>query len=187
MIDVTQLRRGNVIEVDNVPYTVVENEFVKPGKGNPFNRIKLKHLLHGNTTERTFKVSEKVVSADVLSRGMNYLYNDGENFHFMDPESYEQVEIPADTLGATKNYLLEQMNCQILFYNGKAVSVTAPNFVTLEIIYTEPGLKGDTTNMPFKTAKLETEFEMQVPLFCEIGDKVKIDTREDKYIERIKK
>jgi elongation factor P len=117
---------------------------------------------------------------------MDFLYSDGENYHFMDPETFEQIEVPENVLGDAKNYLLEQMNCEILFYNGKVVSVQVPNFVTLEITYTEPGLKGDTTNMPFKPAKMETEHEMQVPLFCEIGDKIKIDTRENKYVERIK-
>jgi len=187
MIDVTQLRRGNVIVTDNVPYVVVDNEFVKPGKGNPFNRLKLKHLLQGNTTERTFKVGEKVEQADVKNQSMDYLYNDGENYHFMDPESFEQIEVPADVVGDQKNYMLEQMKCNVMFYNGKAVTIDVPNFVELEITYTEPGLKGDTTNMPFKPATFETGFEMNVPLFCEIGDKIKLDTRENKYIERIKK
>lgn len=186
MYNLNEIKRGYYVNIDGAPYNIIDNVFVKPGKGTPFNRIKMKNLLTNNTIEKTFKSGEKLEKADVENKELQYLYNDGNSWHFMDPESFEQYEISTDSVGDAKRYLLEQMNCGVVFYNGKPISVELPNFVELEVVYTEPGLKGDTSNMPFKTAKLETEYEVQVPLFIEIGDKVRIDTREDKYIERVK-
>ncbi|MCB0280406.1 MAG: elongation factor P [Calditrichaeota bacterium] len=184
MYSLNELRRGNYVNIDGNPFVVIDNEFVKPGKGTPFNRVKIKNLLTQNTIEKTFKASEKLERADIEEKEMQYLYNDGNHYHFMHPETFEQIEVSEEALGDTVKYLLEQTMCSILFYNGKAISVSLPNFVILEITYTEPGLKGDTSNMPFKTAQLETGHEIQVPLFCEIGDKIRIDTRDNKYIER---
>ena len=186
MYNLNEVKRGQYVNIDGSPYNIIDNVFVKPGKGTPFNRIKMKNLLTNNTIEKTFKSGEKLEKADVENKELQYLYNDGASWHFMHPESFEQFEIETDSVGDAKRFLLEQMNCAVVFYNGKPISVELPNFVELEVTYTEPGLKGDTTSMPFKTAKLETEYEIQVPLFIEIGDKVKIDTREDKYIERVK-
>jgi elongation factor P len=181
-----ELRRGHFVDLEKVPYMILENEFVKPGKGTPFNRIRMKNLFSNKTDEKTFKASDRLEKANIESQEMQYLYNDGAVYHFMNPESYEQIELTEEKISDAKKYLQEQIICTVMFYNEKVLTITLPNLVILEITYTEPGLKGDTSNMPFKNAVLETGATFQVPLFCEIGDKIRIDTREDKYIERIK-
>lgn len=186
MYNLNELRRGAFIELDGSPYIVIENEFVKPGKGTPFNRVKMKNLLTVKTDEKTFKSGEKLAKANVETQDMQYLYNDGNNYNFMNQETYDQVDIEKSVLADTVNFLLEQAVVEVMFYNGKAIGVSIANFVELEITYTEPGVKGDTTNTPFKNATMETGYEMMVPMFCEIGDKIKIDTRDGKYVERVK-
>lgn len=187
MYNLNELKRGAYIEVDNSPYIVIENEFVKPGKGTPFNRVKMKNLLTNKTDDKTFKASEKLAKADVQTKESQYLYSDANSYFFMDQENYEQTGIPKEVLGDAVNFLLEEMVIEVMFYNGVAIGVSLPNFVELKITYTEPGARGDTTNTPFKSATMETGWEMQVPMFCEIGDTIKIDTRDNKYVERASK
>jgi elongation factor P len=186
MYNLNEIRRGAFVEVDGSPYIVIENEFVKPGKGTPFNRVKMKNLLTQKTDEKTFKGSEKLTKANVETKEMQYLYNDGSSYNFMNQETFDQLEIPKEVLDTSVNYLLEQAVCTVMTYNGKPIGINIDNFVNLEITYTEPGVKGDTTNTPFKNATMETGFEMMVPMFCEIGDRVKVDTRDGKYVERVK-
>lgn len=186
MYSTNEFRKGLRIEVDGNPYIIVENQFVKPGKGQAFNRIRIKNLLNGNVIERTLKSGEKVEKADVQDKEMQYLYDDGEYYHFMDTQSYEQIGLTKDQLDDNWKWLKEQMMVQVMFYKGAPVSVEVPNFVELEITYCEPGLKGDTATNTTKPADMETGAQVQVPLFINQGEKIKIDTRTGDYVERVK-
>lgn len=177
---------GLKVLLDNDPCSIISNEFVKPGKGQAFNRVKLRNLLTGRVLEKTFKSGESVPAADVTDADMNYLYNDGENWHFMDPSSFEQISAAAAVVGDAKNWLKEQDTVVVTVWNGRPISVEPPNFVTLEVAECEPGVKGDTVSGASKNAVLETGAEVKVPLFIEQGDVLKIDTRTGKYVERVK-
>ncbi|MDT8445596.1 MAG: elongation factor P [bacterium] len=185
MYSTNEFRKGLRIEVDGNPYIIVENQFVKPGKGQAFNRVRIKNLLNGNTIERTMKSGEKVPKADIVDKEMQYLYLDGDKYHFMDTQTYEQIELTKDQLGDNWAWLKEQMMCQVMLYRGVAVSVEVPNFVELEITYCEPGIKGDTATNTTKPADMETGAQVQVPLFVTQGEKIKIDTRTGQYVERV--
>ncbi len=184
MYSTADFRNGLKIEVEGEPYIIVEFQHVKPGKGNAFTRTKIKSLLSGRVLEPTFKSGEKVGKPDVDEKEMQYLYKDGEHYTFMDTTTYEQVLIDAEALGDTKNWLLENLNCQILFWNGKAIGVTAPNAVEMRIVECEPGIKGDTATNATKPAKMETGVVVNVPLFINEGEKIRVDTRTGAYIER---
>ncbi|MFT4623872.1 MAG: elongation factor P [Myxococcota bacterium] len=184
---VSDIKKGLKIELDGAPYTVVYFQFVKPGKGQAFTRTRVKNLITGAVLERTFKIAETLAEADVEVLTMQYLYSDGEFFHFMDIESFEQIGIPVENLEDESKWLLEEMQIEVLFYKGKAVSVDLPHFVELEITYCEPGAKGNTAQGATKTATLSTGAEVQVPLFIEQGTTIKVDTREGKYVERVNK
>lgn len=182
-----ELRGGLKVMLDGDPCAVVDNEYVKPGKGQAFNRVKLRNLKTGRVWERTFKSGEKLEGADVMDTDMEYLYNDGEFFHFMHPQSYEQVQADAASVGDTSKWLKEQDVCVVTLYNGEPIAVTPPNHVELEITETDPGVKGDTANGGSKPATLATGAVVKVPLFLSEGEVVKVDTRTGDYIGRAAK
>ena len=182
-----EFRSGLKIMLDGDPCAIIENEFVKPGKGQAFNRVKIRNLKTGRVLDKTFKSGDSVDAADVIDTEMQYLYSDGEFWHFMDPQSYEQQAADANAVGDAKQWLKAQDNCEVTLYNGSPIGVTPPNFVELEISDTDPGLKGDTAQGGTKPATLETGAVVKVPLFLEIGELVKVDTRSGEYMSRVKK
>ena len=182
-----EFRSGLKIMLDGDPCTIIENEFVKPGKGQAFNRVKIRNLKTGRVLDKTFKSGESVDAADVIDINMQYLYSDGEFWHFMDPESFEQQAADASAVGDSYLWLKAQDNCEVTLYNGSPIGVTPPNFVELEITDTDPGLKGDTAQGGTKPATLESGAVVKVPLFLEIGEQVRIDTRSGEYMSRVKK
>ena len=169
------------------PCTIIENEFVKPGKGQAFNRVKFRNLMSGRVWERTFKSGESIEAADVMDYDMEYLYTDGEFWHFMMTDgSYEQHAASKEAVGDTIDWLKEQEVYAVTLYNGAPLSVTAPNFVELQVVETDPGLKGDTAQGGSKPAKLSTGATVKVPLFIVEGEILKIDTRTGEYVGRVK-
>ncbi|MGA1861344.1 elongation factor P [Deferribacter thermophilus] len=186
MITPNQFKRGTKVEVDGEPYVVVEYLHVKMGRGGANVRTKLKSLLTGNVIEKNFKSDEKLPQPDFEEKEMQYLYNDGENYYFMDNETYEQITISRNEIGEAALFMPENLNVTVLIYKGKPVGVELPNFVELEVAETEPGVKGDTVSGGSKPAKVVTGGVVQVPLFISEGDVIKIDTRDGKYIERVK-
>ena len=182
-----EFRSGLKIMLDGDPCAIIENEFVKPGKGQAFNRVKIRNLKTGRVLDKTFKSGDSVDAADVVDTEMQYLYSDGEFWHFMDPQSYEQQAADANAVGDARQWLKAQDNCEVTLYNGIPIGVTPPNFVELEISDTDPGLKGDTAQGGTKPATLETGAVVKVPLFLEIGELVKVDTRSGEYMARVKK
>jgi len=187
MYQTSDIRKGLKVEIDGKPYTIVEFLFVKPGKGQAFTRTKLKNLINGNVLERTFKTGESLAQADIEEFQMQYLYTDGEAYHCMNMETYDQVAVQATTVGDAAKWLVEEMLVDVLFYKGNPVTVQLPNFVTLEITYCEPGMKGNTAQGATKPATLSTGAQVNVPLFVENGTWIKIDTRTGDYVERVKK
>jgi elongation factor P len=172
--------------LDGDPCSIIENEFVKPGKGQAFNRVKIRNLKNGRVIERTFKSGESVDAADVIETEMQYLYNDGEFWYFMDPESFEQVSADAAAVGDMVKWLKDQDMCTVTLWNGSPIIVETPNFVILTITDTDPGLKGDTSGGGGKPATLETGAVVRVPLFVQIGEAIKVDTRSGEYVSRAK-
>ena len=170
--------------LDNAPCSILENEYVKPGKGQAFNRVKLRNLKTGRVMERTFKSGESIEGADVLDVELQYLYSDGDLWHFMDNDSYEQYTADSNTMGDAAQWLKGEETCTVTLWNGSPLSVTAPNFVVLEITDTDPGVRGDTATGGSKPATLETGAVVKVPLFVESGEKIKIDTRTGAYVNR---
>ncbi len=181
-----QFRVGLKVLIDNDPCVVTDCDFIKPGKGQAFTRIKYKNLLTGRVLERTFKSGETVEGADVVDTDMQFLYGDGETWNFMNPESYEQVEANAETVGDAAQWIKEQDICQVTLWRGNPILVTAPNFVELEITQADPGVKGDTASGGTKPATLETGAVVKVPLFVEQGERIKVDTRNGEYVSRAK-
>jgi len=184
-VSTSSFRNGLKIEVDGEPYVIVEFLHVKPGKGGAFVRTKLKSMLSGRVVERTFRAGEKVELADVEEKEMQYLYTDGSHFYFMDTETYEQKGLTREQLGEAQDFLVENTKVAVLFFRSEPVGVELPNFVVLEVVDTEPGVKGDTVSGGSKPAKLETGAVIQVPLFINPGDRIRIDTRTREYIERV--
>ncbi len=176
---------GLKIMLDGDPCSIIENEFVKPGKGQAFNRVKLRNLKTGKTLEKTFKSGETVDAADVLEIEMQYLYNDGEFWYFMDLETFDQKPADEKALGDAKQWLKEEDICEVTLYNGDPLTVVPPKFVELEVVETDPGLKGDTAGSGGKPATLETGAVVQVPLFIQEGEVIKADTRAHKYVGRV--
>ncbi len=181
-----EFRGGLKVMLDGDPASILENEFVKPGKGQAFNRVKFRNLRTGKVIERTFKSGESIEAADVHETQMQYLYNDGEFWHFMDPESFEQVAAEAGVVGDAAKWLKEQDMCQITLYNGEPLIVEPPNFVELRITETDPGVRGDTAQGGTKPATLETGAVVKVPLFIEEGEVLRVDTRTGEYQGRVK-
>jgi len=180
----SQFKNGLKLMLDGNPCSIVNNEFFKPGKGKAYYRVKFKDLITGKTLEKTFKSGESLEAADVMELEMQYLYNDGESWYFMDPSSFDQFDLGETALGSVINYLVEQDNCIVTLWNNTPISVTPPNHVILEVANTDPGLKGDTAGTGGKPATLSTGVVVQVPLFISIGDKVKVDTRTNEYSGR---
>lgn len=172
--------------LDNDPYVIVENDIVKPGKGQAFNRVKVRNLKTGRVIDRTFKSGESVEAADVMDTDMQYLYNDGEFWYFMDPDSFEQTGAGEAAVGDTLKWLKEQDTYEVTLWNGVPLTITPPNFVELKVTETDPGLKGDTSGGGGKPATLETGAVVRVPLFIQIGEVLKIDTRSAEYVSRVK-
>ncbi len=185
-INTNEFRAGAKLMIDGDPCSIIENEFVKPGKGQAFVRTRFRNLKTGRVIERTFKSGESVEAADVLELELQYLYSDGEMYHFMHAENFEQHAADADTVGDAARWLKEQDICTITLWNGSPIAVTPPNFVTLEITETDPGLRGDTASGATKPATVETGAVIKVPLFIEVGESVKIDTRIGEYVSRAK-
>ena len=181
-----EFRSGLKVMLDGDPCSILENEFVKPGKGQAFSRVRLRNLKTGRVWERTFKSGESLESADVMDHTMEYLYNDGEFYYFMEPDTFEQHQADAKAVGDAYLWLKEQEPCEVTLYNGTPLSVAPPNFVELEIVETDPGLKGDTSSGGSKPATLETGAVIQVPLFIQEGELVRVDTRTGSYVSRAK-
>jgi elongation factor P len=182
-VSTAEFRKGLKIELDGQPYNIVEFQHVKPGKGGAFVRTKLKHLRLGRVVDRTFRAGEKVGLVDYEQRSMQYLYKD-DKFHFMNLETYEQIALDADVVGQASNWLKETMEVDVLIINTVPAGVEVPNFVELEVVKTDPGLRGDTASGGSKPATLETGAVVQVPLFINTGETLRIDTRTGAYIER---
>ena len=186
MYDTSNIRKGLKIEIDGAPYVVVDFQFVKPGKGNAFTRTKIQNMVTGAVLDRTWKSGEKLKPASMEQREMQYLYSDEAGFHFMDQENYEQIVLSAEEVGDDANYLLENNLVDMLLFNGKPISLSLPIFVVLEVSETDPGVKGDTVTGGRKNATMSTGAVIQVPLFVDRGEKLKIDTRTGEYVERVK-
>ncbi|AYF99111.1 elongation factor P [Protaetiibacter intestinalis] len=185
MATTNDIKNGSVLSIDGQLWNVVEFQHVKPGKGGAFVRTKLKNVLSGKVVDRTFNAGTKVDFATVDRRDFQYLYRDGEGFVFMDTTDYDQITIPAGTVGDAANFMLENQNVQIALHEGEALYVELPASVILEVTYTEPGLQGDRSSAGTKPATVETGYEIQVPLFLETGTKVKVDTRTGDYLGRV--
>lgn len=186
MATTADFRNGMVVELDGELYTITYFQHVKPGKGGAFVRTKLKNVLSGAVIERTFRAGEKVEEVRLVRRPVQYSYTDGRFYYFMDGETYEQIPLPAATIGEDQlAYLKENMMCEALSRDGEPISVELPFFVELSVVQTEPGVRGDTAQGGTKPAKLETGAVVQVPLFIETGDMIKVDRRENKYLERV--
>ncbi|MEK8019400.1 MAG: elongation factor P [Candidatus Parabeggiatoa sp.] len=186
-ISTSEFKAGLKLMLDNDPCSIIENEFVKPGKGQAFNRVKLRNLKTGRVIERTFKSGDTLEGADVLELNMQYLYNDGEYYHFMVPDGdYEQYAVSSNAMGDTHNWLKGEEICIVTLWNNNPIAVTAPNFVVLKIAETEPGLRGDTSSGGSKAATLETGAAVRVPLFFNNDDLIKVDTRTGEYVSRAK-
>ncbi len=185
MISAGDFRNGVTLEIDGNVVQILEFQHVKPGKGAAFVRTKLKNVINGGVVEKTFRPTEKFPAARIDREDMQYLYNDGDLFYFMNSETYEQIGINKDTIGDALKFVKENEVCKVCSYNGNVFAVEAPLFVELEITDTEPGFKGDTAQGATKPATVETGAQVNVPLFVEQGDKIKIDTRTGEYLSRV--
>ncbi|HVV16151.1 MAG TPA: elongation factor P [Polyangia bacterium] len=185
MYDTSDMRQGLKIMIAGAPYTVVEFQFVKPGKGAAFTRTKMKNLLTGGVLERNLRSGERLEPADVETKTMQYLYSDADSFVFMDTSTYDQVQIPKETIGDQAGFMPENTNVEVLFFNGRAVGVTLPNFIEQAVMETDPGFRGDTATGATKPARISTGASVNVPLFINVGDVIKIDTRTGQYLERL--
>jgi elongation factor P len=185
MYDTSEIRKGLKVLMDGNPYTVIEFQFVKPGKGQAFTRTKFKNLLTGAVIERNLRSGEKLEPANVEEKNMQFLYKEGDAFVFMDNVNYEQTNINGDIVGDDWKFLKDNLECTVLFFNERPVGVTLPNFVIVKITKCEPGVRGDTSGNVTKPATIETGAEVQVPLFVKEGESVRIDTRTGEYMERI--
>lgn len=181
-----EFRGGLKIMLDGNPCAIIENEFVKPGKGQAFNRVKIRNLLSGRVLEKTFKSGESVEAADVMDTEMQYLYTDGEFWYFMDPTSFEQVGAAEAAIGDNAKWLKEQDMCEVTLWNGDPIVITPPNFVEMKVTETDPGVRGDTSGGGGKPATLESGAVVRVPLFLEEGTVIRVDTRTGEYVSRVK-
>lgn len=186
MLSASDLRKGLKIEIDGEPYIVASFEFSKPGKGQALYRTRLRNMLTGNAFEKTFRSNDKFQKASLEEREMQFLYSQGDEFHFMDNKSYEQITIMTEMLGDDVNFMVDNMNVDVLVFKDRPIGVTLPNFVNLVVTKADPWAKGDTSGTDTKPVTVETGFELQVPPFVEEGDKIQIDTRTGAYITRVK-
>lgn len=183
---INDFKMGLKVMVDDAPCNIVDTEFVKPGKGQAFTRIKIRNLKTGRVVERTYKTGETLPSADVVDVEMQYLYNDGEQWHFMVPDTFEQYAIDQNVIDEAIKWLKDQDTCVVTLWNNQPIQVLPPNFVVLAITETDPGLKGDTSGGGGKPATLETGAVVRVPLFVQQGELIKVDTRNGEYVSRVK-
>jgi len=181
-----ELRSGMKLMIDGAPWNVVDVDFVKPGKGQAFARVKLRNLQTRRVVEKTYKSGESMESADVMDTELQYLYTDGDHWHFMHPETFEQVAADKDAVGDAAQWLKEQDMCTVTLWNNQPIEVVPPNFVELIIVETDPGVRGDTASGGTKPATLETGAVVKVPLFVEQDEKIKVDTRTGEYVSRVK-
>lgn len=179
-----EFRSGLKVMIDGDPGAIIENQFVKPGKGQAFNRVKIRNLKTGRVIERTFKSNESIEAADIIDTEMQYLYQDGEFWHFMHPESYEQIAADKNAIGDNAKWLKEQDSCTVTLWNGVPLIVEPPNTVVLKITETDPGVRGDTSGGGGKPATLETGAVVRVPLFIQQGELIKVNTRTGEYVSR---
>lgn len=186
MYDTNQFKKGLYIEYDGVPYQILEFQHVKPGKGNAFTRTRMKNLITTNVLEKTFKSGEKVGEPDLEHRRMQYLYMDNNGFQFMDLDSFEQTMLEKDQVAENKNYLIENLEIEVLYYKGKPIGLELPNFVNLKVTYCEPAIKGDTVSGGGKPATVETGMVLTVPYHVKLNDVLKVDTRTGEYVEKVK-
>lgn len=185
-VSTNEFKGGLKVMIDHDPYNILENEYVKPGKGQAFNRVRLRNLKTGRVLERTFKSGDTLDTADVMDRDMQYLYCDGEMWHFMNPESFEQIMANGTAVTDVKDWLKEQEVYIVTLWNGVPLTIAAPNTLTLKVKQTDPGVRGDTATGGTKPATLETGAVVRVPLFVEEGDIIKVDTRKGEYLSRAK-
>lgn len=186
MYDTSDIRKGLKVLMDGNPFTIVDFQFVKPGKGTAFTRTKFKNLLTGAIIEKNIRSGEKLEPANVEEKAMQYLYADGDDYIFMDKQSYDQVNISGDVIGRDTDLLLDNLDCTVLFFNDRPVGLSMPTFIEVKITRADPAVKGDTATNVTKPVTLETGAEVQVPLFINEGDKIKVDTRSREYVERVK-
>lgn len=186
MLESSDLRKGSKLEIDGDPYVIVQFEFVKPGKGQALYKCRLKNMLTGAQFDRTYRSGEKFNEANLEETEMEYLYSDGEHFHFMNTSNYEQESMSADQMGDAALLLKENTVCQVLLFQGRPIGLTLPNFVDLRVVEAEPWVKGDTASGSNKPATLETGYVVQVPPFVEQGQLIRVDTRSGAYVERVK-
>lgn len=185
-LNTNELRSGVKILMDGDPWNIVESEFVKPGKGQAFYKIKIKNLKTGRVIDRTLRSGDSMEAADVHETEMQYLYSDGEHWHFMVPDTYEQYAAGQEAMAEASQWIKEQDRCAVTLWNGQPLIVSPPNFVTLEITQTDPGVRGDTSSGGTKPATLETGAVVKVPLFIQEGEVIKVDTRTGEYVSRAK-
>jgi elongation factor P len=183
--DTSQFRNGLKLELDGQPYTITYFQHVKPGKGGAFVRTKIKNLLNGRTIDRTFRSGEKAEEADIEEKTMQYLYHDGENLVFMDQKTYDQIPISPEVIGDSMDFMMENMNVDVLFWKGDPVNVQLPNYIEAKVTQSDPGVKGDTSSGALKPATLECGATINVPLFIKEGDVLRVDTRTREYSERV--
>jgi elongation factor P len=187
MYDTSDFRKGLKVRIEGQPYIIIEAQFVKPGKGQAFTRTRLKNMITGTVLDRSYRSGEKLEPADMEERTMQYLYAEGDGRVFMDTRSYEQMHLTDEQLAENVYYLLEGTAVDILLFEGRPIGVTPPTFVELEVVETEPGFKGDTSSGTTKPAKLQTGLTVNVPLFVNAGDVLRVDTRTGEYVERVKR
>ena len=187
MYSASDLKKGLKIEIDGAPWIITEFEFCKPGKGTALYRCRMKNMITGIGMEKTYRPTDKIDTPDIEEREMYYSYFDGHHYVFSDPNTYEEFPVSEETLGDSKYFLIEEATCNFVLFNGEPIEITLPTFIEKEIVETEPGVRGDTATNVTKPAKLDNGFEIQVPLFINQGDIVKIDTRTGAYAERVSK
>ncbi|MCB9556222.1 MAG: elongation factor P [Deltaproteobacteria bacterium] len=187
MYETSEIRKGLKIQIDGEPYIVVDFQFVKPGKGTPFTKTRIKSLITGSVLDRTYRTGEKLEPANIEEREMQYLYPEGENFCFMDTSSYDQIYVPGHVVGDAAQFMPDNLNVTVMLFDERPIGLTLPNFVELQVTHTEPGMKGDTASGATKPATLSTGATINVPLFVEQDEWLKIDTRNGSYVERVKK
>ncbi|MBS3808904.1 MAG: elongation factor P [Desulfobacterales bacterium] len=186
MYESGDLKKGLKVEIDGEPYEIVDFEFVKPGKGQALYKCKLKNMITGAQFDKTYRSGEKINKADLEEQQMEYLYTDGDHYHFMNTTTYEQESMSARQLGESVKYLKENTVCNVLLFQGKPIGLSLPNFIEMKVVRADPWVKGDTASGSYKPVELETGLTIQVPPFIEEGQKIRIDTRTGQYVERIK-
>lgn len=186
MYTASDLRKGLKINLDGDPYIITDFQFSKPGKGQALYRCRLRNMLNGNSMDRTFRSNDKFDKADLEERTMQFLYAQGDEYHFMDVKNYEQLSMTGEQVGDAVKFLVDNMEVEVLLFEGRSIGLTVPNFVNLTVTKAEPWAKGDTSGSDTKPVTVETGYELQVPPFIEEGDKLQIDTRTGEYVTRVK-